>query len=55
MSDLLPVSPYLRQPVDRSYRDFLDEQIACLEAEHQDHHDRLAMLREERRHIADRA
>jgi hypothetical protein len=54
MSDLLPVSPYLCQPVDRSYRDFLDEQIAHLEAEQRDRDDRLAILREERKHIADR-
>jgi hypothetical protein len=33
MSDLLTVSSYLRQPNDRSYSDFLDEQIARLKAE----------------------
>jgi hypothetical protein len=54
MSDLLPVSPYLCQSVDRSYRDFLDEQIAHLAAGPQCRDDQLAMLREERQRIADR-
>jgi hypothetical protein len=51
----LPVSPYLCQPVDRSYRDFLDEHIACLEAAPRRLDERLALilLREERRRVAD--
>jgi hypothetical protein len=46
--DPLILSPYLCQPLDRSYRDFLDEQIARLEAERRSLDDQLAMLREER-------
>ena len=51
MSDHLTVSLYLCQPLDRSYRDFLEEQIARLEAEPRRLDDRLAMLREEREHL----
>jgi hypothetical protein len=53
MSDLLPTSSYLRQPLDRTYRDFLDEQIARLEAERRRLDDKLVLLREERKRIAD--
>ncbi len=54
MSDPLPVSPYLCQPVDRNYRDFLDEHIACLEAAPRRLDERLALLREERRRVTER-
>jgi hypothetical protein len=54
MSDLLTVSSYLCQPIDRGYRDFLDGQIARLEAAGQRIGDQLAMLREERQRIAAR-
>jgi hypothetical protein len=55
MSDHLAVSPYLCQPINRGYRDFLDEQIARLEAERLPNGDQFAMLRKERERIADRA
>ena len=51
MFDHPTISPYLCQPLDRSYRDFLEEQIARLEAEPWRIGDRLAMLREEREHL----
>ncbi|MGH7037382.1 MAG: hypothetical protein ACREE4_16485 [Stellaceae bacterium] len=54
MSDHLTVSPYLRQSLDRSYRDFLNEQIARLETERRPIGDQLVMLREEREWIAGR-
>jgi hypothetical protein len=56
MSASLPVSPYLCQPVDRDYRDFLDEHIASLEAAPRRLAERLALslLREERRRVTDR-
>ena len=55
MSDPLPVSSYLCRPVDRSYRDFLDAQIARLEAERQRIGDQLVTLREERERLTERA
>jgi hypothetical protein len=51
---LSPVSPYLHWPVDRSYRDLLDEQIAQLETERRRIERELAFLRGERERIADR-
>lgn len=54
MSDHLTVSPYLCRPLDRSYRDFLEEQIARLEAEPRRLGSQLAMLREEWERIAER-
>jgi hypothetical protein len=54
MSEFSMVSPYLCQP-PRDYCDFLDEQIARLEAESRRIGDRLVLLREERGRCADRA
>ncbi|MGH7097616.1 MAG: hypothetical protein ACREE4_08145 [Stellaceae bacterium] len=51
MVDPLILSPYLCQPLNRSYQDFLDEQIDRLEAERQSLDKQLAMLRGEREHI----
>ena len=53
MSELSTVSSYLCQP-PRDYRDFLDEQIARLEAESRRIGDQLVLLREERERCADR-
>ena len=53
MSDLLTVSPYLRQP-PLDYRDFLDAQIARLEAERRRIDDQLVMLRGERERLGSR-
>ncbi|HJU19152.1 MAG TPA: hypothetical protein VJ770_22070 [Stellaceae bacterium] len=50
--DPLIVSPYLNRPLDQSYRGFLDEQIARLEAEPRCLADQLAMLREERERLS---
>lgn len=49
--DPLILSPYLCQPLNRSYRDFLDEQIGRLEAERRSLDKQLAMLRGERERI----
>lgn len=54
MSYPLTVSPYLCQPLDRSYRDFLDEQIARLETERRPIGDQLTILRHERERVAER-
>jgi hypothetical protein len=54
MSDLLTVSPYLYQP-PLDYRDFLDAQIARLEAERRRIDDRLVMLRGERERLGPQA
>jgi hypothetical protein len=53
MSNLLTISPYLCRTLDRSYRDFLEEQIARLETEPRRIGDQLAMLREERKRIGE--
>jgi hypothetical protein len=53
MPEPSPVSSYLCQP-PRDYRDFLDEQIARLEAECRRIGDQLVLLREERERCADR-
>ena len=47
------ISSYLCQP-PRDYRDFLDEQIARLEAERRRIGDQIVLLREERERCADR-
>jgi hypothetical protein len=54
MLDHLTVSPYLCQPLDKSYRDVLDEQIIRLESERRHLEDKLVMLREERKRLGDR-
>ncbi len=53
MSDLLTVSPYLYQPL-LDYRDFLDAQIARLEAERRRIDDQLVMLQAERERLGSR-
>jgi hypothetical protein len=54
MADASFVSPYLRQPIERSYRDFLKEQIGRLEAERRRIDDQLAAARDELAYILDR-
>lgn len=48
------LSPYLCQPLDRSYRDFLEEHIVRLEAERRRIEGELALLYGERERIAAR-
>ncbi|HJU19532.1 MAG TPA: hypothetical protein VJ770_24015 [Stellaceae bacterium] len=52
--DYLVGSPYLRQPIERSYRDFLEEQISRLEDERRRIGDQLVLLREERDRLGER-
>jgi hypothetical protein len=54
MSDLLTASPYLCQPLDRSYRDFLEEPIAQPETEPRRIGDRRDMLRGKRERVGER-
>ncbi|HZU89156.1 MAG TPA: hypothetical protein VE993_07850 [Stellaceae bacterium] len=51
---LLTVSPYLCQRLDRSYRDFLEERVARLEAERLRLERELVFLRGEWERIGER-